>query len=87
MARGKREMEASQVGAQRLVEKGASQVEACQVVAPKQAGQGASLGVATTEAIQEGALLAEVEASENMGQKVVALTCSPLIVSSCSEMN
>lgn len=83
----KREMEASQVGAQRLVEKVASQVGACQAVAPKQAGQGASLVVAMMEAIPEGALSVEVEASENTERKEVALTCSPYTGSSCSERN
>lgn len=83
----KREMEASQVGARRLGEKVASQVGACQAGALKQAGQGASLVVAMMEAIPEGALLVEVEASENMEQKEVALTCSPYTGSSCSEMN
>lgn len=38
------------------------------------------------EAIPEEALLVEVEASENMGQKVAAWTCSPYTGSSCSEM-
>lgn len=80
-------MEASQVGAQRLAEKVASQVGACQAVALKQAGQGASLVGAMMEAIPEGALLVEVEASENTEQKEVALTCSPYTGSSCSEMN
>lgn len=83
----KTEMEASQVGAQRLVEKVASQVGACQVGARRQVGQGASLVVAMMEAVPEGALLVEVEASENMEQKEVALTCSPYIGSSRSEMN
>lgn len=39
------------------------------------------------EVILEGALLVEVEASENMEQKEVALTCSPYTGSSCSETN
>lgn len=43
--------------------------------------------VAMMEAVPEGALLVEVEASENMEQKEVALTCSPYIGSSRSEMN
>lgn len=40
-----------------------------------------------TAAIQEGALLVKVAASENMGQKEVALTYSPYTGSSHSEMN
>lgn len=83
----KTELEASQVGARRLVKKVASQVGACQVVVLKQAGQGASRVVAMMEAIPEGALLVEVEASENTEQKEVALTCSPCTGFSCSEMN
>lgn len=83
----KTELEASQVGARRLVKKVASQVGACQVVVLKQAGQGASRVVAMMEAIPEGALLVEVEASENMEQKEVAWTCSPCTGFSCSEMN
>lgn len=43
--------------------------------------------VAMMEVILEGALLAEVEASENMGQMEVALTCSPSTGSSQSEMS
>lgn len=38
------------------------------------------------EVILEGALLVEVEASENMGQTEVALTCSPDTGSSYSGM-
>lgn len=83
----KTEMEATLEGAQRLEEKEASRVGAWQVVAQWQAGQGASLVVAMMEAILEGALLVEVEASESMEQKEEALTCSPCIGSSCSEMN
>lgn len=73
------------VGEQRLVEKVASQVEACQVVVWWKAGRGASLVVAMMEVILEGALLAEVEASENMGQMEVALPCFPCTGSSQSE--
>lgn len=83
----KREMEASLVGAQKLAERVASQVGACQAVALLQVRQGASLVVARMEAGPGGALLVEVEASENMEQKEVALTCSPYTGSSCSEMN
>lgn len=79
-------MEAFLVGEQRLVEKVASQVEACQAVVWWKAGRGASLAVAMMEVILEGALLAEVEASENMGQMEVALPCFPCTGSSQSEM-
>lgn len=82
----KKVMEAFLVGEQRLVEKVASQVEACQVVVWWKAGRGASLVVAMMEVILEGALLAEVEASENMGQMEVALPCFPCTGSSQSEM-
>lgn len=83
----KTEMEASLEGAQKLEEKVASQAGAWQVVAQRQGGQGASLVVARMEAILEGALLVEVEASENMEQTEVAWTCSPYTGSSCSERN
>lgn len=83
----KREMEVPLGEAQRLVEKVASQAGACQEVARLSAGQEASLGGAMTAAIQEGALWVKVAASENMGQKEVALTCSPYTGSSRSEMN
>lgn len=43
--------------------------------------------VAMMEVRQEEAWLAEVEASENMGQTEVALTCSPCTGSSQSEMS
>lgn len=79
-------MEASLVGAQKLVEKEESQVEACQVVVQWKGGQGASLEVAVMEVTLEGALLVEVEASENKEQMEVASTCSPYTGSSCSEM-
>lgn len=48
---------------------------------------GGITGGAMTAAIQEGALLVKVAASENMGQKEVALTYSPYTGSSHSEMN
>lgn len=83
----KKETEACPVGAQRLGEKVASQVGACQVVVRRSVKQGASLGGAMMEVILEGALLVEVEASGNTGQTEVALTCSPYTGSSHSEMN
>lgn len=83
----KKEMEAFLVGEQKLVEKVASQVEACQGVVWWWVVQGASLVVAMMEVILEGALLAEVEASENMGQTEVALTYSPCTGSSQSELS
>lgn len=43
--------------------------------------------VAMMAAVQEEALLVEVEASENMDHKEVALTCFPYIGFSYSEMN
>lgn len=82
----KKVMEAFLVGEQRLVEKVASQVEACQVVVWWKAGRGASLVVAMMEVILEGALLAEVAASANMGQMEVALPCFPCTGSSQPEM-